>query len=327
MNEHSPTTDRRPEIRLGFADFWPEFDPSDNFFTRLLDRRYRVLVSDDPDFLIYSCFGKSHRRYRCTRIFYTGENLRADWFSTDWAFTFDYSRHPRHFRLPLWPLYLENGESLVKTDAVDPGAIAARKTRFCAFVVSNPLCRVRNEFFRKLSKYKPVDSGGAVMNTIGYRVENKRAFLRDYKFTIAFENASRAGYTTEKLVEPMLAGSIPIYWGDPLVGRDFNTASFISAHDVRSLDELVEQVIEVDRNTARYRTMFLRPWLRSNAVPRCADPEAILEQFDRIFATRIDPVGQRRNVARRLHLHRVPHLIDALRRRAAFEFRKLTRNV
>jgi alpha(1,3/1,4) fucosyltransferase len=314
-----------PEIQLGFSDFWEGFDPEDNFFTRILRRRYRVQISDNPDFLIHSCFGKEYLRYTCTRIFYTGENRRADWYTTDWAFTFDYTSHPRHFRLPLWPLYTE-AQALVKRPDFDPDGVAARKTRFCAFVVSNPLCRVRNTFFRRLSQYKPVDSGGAVLNTLGYRVGDKRAFLRDYKFTIAFENSSRAGYTTEKLVEPMLANSIPIYWGDPLVGRDFDSRSFLSAHDVGSLDALIDQVVEADRDADRYGTLLSHPWLRNNRVPTSADPEVILAQFQRIFETPITPVATRGGLARRLHLHRVPGLMTGLRNRAVWEFRKRNRN-
>ena len=52
-----------------------------------------------------------------------------------------------------------------------------------------------------------------------------------YKFTVAFENNSALGYNTEKLTDPMLAGSIPIYFGNPQIGRHFNTRSFINAHE------------------------------------------------------------------------------------------------
>ena len=30
-------TDTRPEIRIAFVDFWGTFDPTDNYFTRLLE--------------------------------------------------------------------------------------------------------------------------------------------------------------------------------------------------------------------------------------------------------------------------------------------------
>ena len=327
----NPAPATLPSVRIGFAGFWDDFDPADNFFIRLLARRYRVEVVDDPDFLIHSCVGRrrhDHRRHDCVRIFYTGENVAPDWHSTDWAFSFSHVPHPRHFRLPIWVLYLDP-PSLVKSAAYDPAAVLATKTRFCGFVVSNPLCRVRNDFFRRLSKYRPVDSGGKVLNTLGHRVADKRAFLAECKFTLAFENESYPGYTTEKVVEPMLVGSIPIYWGDPLVGGDFDTTSFLSAHDRpgrRMLDELVERVVALDRDDALLCSVLARPWYRGNRVPRCADLDVILDRFTEIFETPIDPVARRRGPARLLGLDRLPDLAASVRRRLIRRYRKLTRN-
>jgi hypothetical protein len=317
-------------IRLGFVAFWEGFDHRDNFFTRLLARRYRVEFCDDPDYIIYSCIGsgrKLQRSYDCVRIFFTGENRPPDWSDCDWAFTFEDTSHPRHFRLPLWGTYADPRE-LVKPADHDPTAVLNGKTKFCAFLVSNPLCRVRNEFFRKLSKYKPVDSGGKVLNTLGHRVADKRAFLSDYKFTISFENESHPGYTTEKVLESMLVGSTPIYWGDPLVGRDFDTRGFISAHDQGPLsrgwlDDLVDRVVEVDRNPDLHRAMHARPWYRGNRVPRCVDADAILDQFTRIFETPIEPVARRTGL--RHTLSRLPAEAASIRRRLTRKWRKLTR--
>jgi hypothetical protein len=324
----------RARVRLGFAGFWDSFDPADNYFTRLLARRYDVEVCERPDYLIHSCIGRGrhdHRRHDCVRIFYTGENVPADWRSTDWAFTFELDPHPRHFRLPHWPFYVDP-RALVKPADVDPDRIVAAKTRFCGFVVSNPLCRVRNEFFRRLSRYKPVDSGGRVLNTLGHRVADKRAFLEECRFTIAFENESHPGYTTEKIAEPMLVNSIPIYWGDPLIGRDFDSRSFISAHDCgsratsRMLDELVERVVAVDRDPALLASMLATPWLRGNRIPRCVDEEAVLEQFTRVFETPVEPVSRRRGPGRALGLDRVPDAIGSLRRRVRRKVRQWTSN-
>ena len=324
----------RPPLRLGFAGFWDTFDPRDNYFTRLLARRYDVIVCERPDFLIHSCIGKGrhdHRRHDCVRIFYTGENVPADWLSTDWAFTFEHDPHPRHLRLPHWPFYVAPA-ALVKPAVVDVERILAAKSRFCGFVVSNPLCRTRNEFFRRLSKYKPVDSGGRLMNTLGHRVADKRAFLAECRFTIAFENESHPGYTTEKIVEPMLVDSIPIYWGDPLIGRDFDTRSFLSAHDCWSratsalLDELVERVVEVDRNPDLLRDLLRRPWLRGNRVPRSVDEELILAQFQKIIETPVEPVARRRSVGRLLGLDRIPDAVGSIRRRVFRKWRQWTCN-
>jgi alpha(1,3/1,4) fucosyltransferase len=320
--------DARPTIRLKFVGFWDGFDTHDNFFTRLLGQRYRLELCDDPDFVIFAYVGKRRRDYRrwnCVRIFYTGENIAPDWSACDWALSFEHSLHPRHRRLPHWPFYVDP-VALVKPPDYDPVATLAAKTRFCAFVVSNPLCRTRNDFFRRLSRYKPVDSGGKVLNTLGHRVGDKQAFLRDYRFTIAFENESHPGYTTEKIVEPMLANSIPIYWGDPLVGRDFDTRSFLSAHDSHSLDDLVERVIEVDRNPALHLELLSRPWFRDNRVPACADSRQILDQFTRIFSTPIAPVARSRSLKHLLGIDRLPAEVASIQRRIRRKYWKITRN-
>ena len=311
-----------PVIRLGYAGFWDSFDPRDNFLTRLLEQRWRIELVAEPDFLIHSCIGRrrhDHRRHDCVRIFYTGENVPADWHSTYWAFTFEYTDHPRHFRLPHWPFYIDPPRLLQPAPGTlasgDVEAILATKNRFCGFVVSNPLCRLRNEFFQRLSKYKRVDSGGKLFNNVGGRVADKQAFLAECRFTIAFENESHPGYTTEKVAEPMLVNSLPIYQGDPLIGNDFDTRSFLSFHDTppgpgvspaAALDLLVERVIEVDRDPALLAETLTRSWYHRNRVPRCADAEAILEQFERIFTTPIDRVSRRRGPARLLGLDQIP---------------------
>jgi len=313
-----------PKVRLRFVGFWDGFDTADNFFTRLLAPSFEIDQESDPDFILYTTVGsrrKDFLRYDCTRIFFTGENVGPDWLNCDWAFTFRHAPHPRHLRLPLWVLYTDP-HRLVKPPEVDAAAILAAKSRFCGFVVSNPLCRTRNDFFHKLSRYRPVASGGKLFNNVGGRVADKRAFLSDCRFTIAFENESAPGYTTEKVVEPMLVDSIPIYWGDPLVGRDFDTTSFLSAHDSPSLDDLVERVVAVDRDPALMARILARPWYPHNRVPPCADTGRILDQFARIFTEQVAPVARRRGVARALGLHRLPAALASIGHRIKRRARK-----
>ena len=272
-------------LRLAYADFWGTFDPLHNYFNTLLSPHYELEAADDPDFLIYSCFGKNFRRFpRATRIFYAGENARPNFRQCDFAFTFDHCDRPEHYRLPLYAWYGDPA-SLVK-GPIDAERILAAKTGFCNFVYSNPRCKMRNRFFEKLSKYKRVDSGGKWLNNIGGRVENKREFLARYKFTIAFENDSHPGYTTEKIVEPMHAGSLPIYWGNPLVHLDFNPRSFVNYFDGGNLDDLVDRVVELDRNDRMYCDMLRQPWYHGNVVNEYVRTENVLAQFERIFAER-----------------------------------------
>ena len=285
---------RRP-IRLGVCDVGPGDEPENNYLVKLLRTRFDIQLCDDPDFLLYSFAGGKHLQYRCVRIFYTGENKRPQWDECDYAFTFEYSEHFHHYR---WPLYAQYGDlnALVKKNNYDAERIIRGKTKFCNFMVTNGACEQRNRFFDLLSKYKRVDSGGKFRNNLGYRVGwgSKQEFIRDYKFTIAFENDSHPGYTTEKIAEPMWANSLPIYWGNPLVHLEFNPRSFVNYFDHGSLEALVERVIEIDRNDDLYLEYLREPWFHGNAPPQHLLPEAMLDQFERIFTTFITPVALRR---------------------------------
>jgi hypothetical protein len=267
----------RQRIKVQFADIWPE---AVNYFVGLLSSRYDLVVSDEPDFLIYSVFGLAHRRYHCVRIQFIGENVRPDFRVCDYAFSFDYPVTPRNYRLPLYALY-GDAASLVKPAGQRPGP---PREQFCCMVVTNGRGdQKRAEFFRKLSAYKRVDSGGRFLNNVGGPVHDKMGLLARYKFTLAFENGSHPGYTTEKLYEAMQAGCLPVYWGNPLVHQDFNTRSFINHHEFPDDDAVIRHIIEVDNNDALYQRYLSEPYYVNNEVNEFVRPENILRQFDAIF--------------------------------------------
>lgn len=307
-------------IRINFSDFWRSFDKEDNYFTRLLRPHYHLEISDDPDFLIYSCYNtegrlhwrngvrrsaaKEFRNYKCIRIFYTSENVRPNFRECDYAFTYDYVDNPNHHRLPFYGLYepqhklpfVEEADKhpLIKTESFDPERILLEKTRFCNFLYSNRHAQKREDFFHKLSKYKKVDSGGSRLNNIGRKVKHKLSFLKKYKFTIAFENFSHPGYTTEKIYQPMLVNSLPIYWGNPLIHQDFNTKSFLNYHDFENDDALIEKIIEIDQNEELYLDYLKQPYFPNNRVNPFIDPHKVLSQFHYIFSHDKVPVAQNR---------------------------------
>lgn len=116
--------------------------------------------------------------------------------------------------------------------------------KFCNFVYSNNICAVpyRELFFKTLSGYKRIDSGGAFLNNMGKKVGDKRQFLHEYKFTLAIENSSMPGYVTEKILEPFMAQSLPLYWGSPTVSSDYNPNSFVNLMNYSSMEEAVERL-------------------------------------------------------------------------------------
>jgi len=128
--------------------------------------------------------------------------------------------------------------------------------KFCSFVYSNhKAAGERDRFFRLLSEYKKVDSGGRHLNNSGGPVKDKTVFLREHKFDISFENARYPGYTTEKIVDAFTAGAIPIYWGDPDISKTFNPEAFINCADYSSFEDVVSEVIRIDNDDVLYKKM------------------------------------------------------------------------
>jgi alpha(1,3/1,4) fucosyltransferase len=291
VKNNSSQLETKPMLKVYFTDFWKEFDPLDNFFINLLKELYNVeLDSDKPDILFYSYRGKTFLNYRCNRIFFTGENIRPKLFDCDYALSYDFSSNKRIIRLPLYVLY-RGFDRLTKPKNIEH--LVKQKNKFCSFLVSNKYSSRRIDFFKKLSKYKKVDSGGRLLNNIGHSVSDKWEFLIPYKFNIAFENTSYPGYTTEKVMEPMIVGTIPIYWGNPLIDRDFNTKSFVNCHDYDNDEEVIEKIIELDTHEGKYREMLTEPWFKDNKPTKYGDMEMIKQNLNNILidARAHTPVG------------------------------------
>ncbi len=286
------------KVRLDFCDFWPGFLKTRNFFYDLLSERFDIQICDQPDFLIYADPGQHvHRIHDCVKIYVSVESFEPDFKACDYAFTCRELNDPRNLRLPFYVLNT-NPQSLRKTGEELAGKMAGRE-KFCSFVVSNAKrakTQKRVQFFHRLSKYKKVDSGGAAFNNIGGRLPPgaKLDFLHSYKFNIAFENSSIEGYTTEKLTEAMWARCLPIYWGNPRIGEEFNTKSFLNYFDFPSEEALIEKIIELDKDDAKYMEYMRQPFFHGNQPNTFFGRERLLDQFERIFSTTITPVSRRR---------------------------------
>jgi hypothetical protein len=263
----------KPILKLGFAD---TFGSVENFFSVILAERFEVVRDDEnPDYLIFGDrnFGDSNSKYdgkNCVKIFYTGENERPWNYRCHYSITFDHDTFDnRNYRLPLYVIYdYDNHFRMVPNTSTlnrEPSDLNVPKD-FCSFVVKNGGCEKRNDWFHRLSSYKPVASGGPLFNNIGYilprgdeSVSAKSDFLNSFRFNLCFENSSYPGYATEKLYEALCAKTIPIYWGSPTIECDFNTKAFLNWHDYQDDDVFFEKIMEIDQNPELYEEMYLQP--------------------------------------------------------------------
>ena len=225
-------------MRINIARFWAGATAGEIVRTILPDLEPYVdfEISSSPQVLLYGPYAGPMPGGRFTRVFIGCENVRPIMTECDWAFGVaheDCINHPRYMRLARWG----DDSNLVQKEK-DWTAILRSKSRFCAFLYANPAF-YRQAFFTALARYKRVDAPGRSMNNmpsidpVPGRPDwsAKIAFLRNYKFVIAFENSVQAGYNTEKLTHAIEADCLPIYWGDPQIERSFNVRRFINARD------------------------------------------------------------------------------------------------
>jgi hypothetical protein len=305
----------RPQIRVAFAYFWPGFEPDDfkGFFPYVYEK-YDLVVSSSPEIVFHSVFVPRWRPYgdpsdhnnvprirpgNYLRVFLSGENMEPLMDQCEYALSFSaLVDHPNHLRLPLW--VYENRASgyppnrLVKDPGTDWEKVASEKDRFCNFVYFHPV-KFRDAIFSAVAAYKHVDAGGICLNNMNgwtvprspSRLRGKIDFFLHYKFTLAIENSIWPGYETEKLVDPVYAGSIPIYVGNPMARVNFDPASYIDLTSFGSLSEMLQFIREVDNDRDLYLKMLAAPFYRGNEIPGCARDDAILAFFERIFQAAI----------------------------------------
>ena len=301
-------------ITVNFVDFWCNFIKEDNYFYNLLSTKFKVVIDEiTPDIVFYSVdYDKKNekQKYLGTKsklVYYTGESTLPNWDECDLAFTFDYnSVHQKNYRLPLWSLYfnwfnrpynlnrdhayLHNLEDFLSKKIVKRKHLS-EKTNFCNFVYSQASGK-RVDFFPKLvnRSKRQIISAGRLYNNVGWNISGrsdhieKIQFLSKFKFTISFENRDYLGYTTEKIIHPMFANSIPIYWGNNNVGiTDFNPKSFINAKNYSSDEELIDYINFLDSNLEEYFNILNQSWFINNKIPEFVLPENVLKRIENIL--------------------------------------------
>ena len=262
-------------IRINYVGFWSSFNKTNNLFYNILSKRYNVEISENPDYLIVSPLGKAYDylKYNCVRIFYAGEEIVPDFNLFDYAIGFDdISFGDRYYRYPLCffgekTFWEKNVLSQEKAKE-----LMSQKVIFCNFIYNeDSIGGYRKKLFNALNKYKRVESYGRYLNNVngnGISYSQKHKVLKKSKFTIAVEGCNYAGVATEKITQPFEDHSVPIYFGNCNIGKDFNENAFVNCHSCSSVENVVNRIIEIDNNDELYLKMLTAPPLISEDYSR-----------------------------------------------------------
>lgn len=309
------------DLKVGFIDFWGDYIPENEYIYKTLQKKYNVIVdNNNPDFLFFSCYGCKHVDYKnVVKIFYTHENLMPNFNLCDYSLSFMRdSLGGRNLYFP--PAMRYDGQD------IPPLSDALLNRKFCNFLYSQDYigsgARLRKEVCLSIMKYRSVDCPGKILHNmeapeLSRREElnwnnSKINFLKNYKFTIAYENTNSDGYMTEKLLDPLLAGSVPIYWGSEGNVFPFSKDCMICASDYPDMESLLARIKEVDENDSLYMSMCqanpLRKALLTHAETR------LLDFFEQIYERGTKPL-----LKDELKLDTVAHILRSSLMRKAFK--------
>ncbi len=272
------------EITVSFASRNPRMQA-------FLEERFAVKIVPkeeyrEADYLIGDTFDDSLFHFDGVRILYTGENHKIDLNTFDYCLTHEYREDTRCHRFPYWLCYLLGKDDLRKylmgdRPLVTPEQLQEEQTEFCAFICKNGKGKLRNALVRNLNKVRKVNCAGPFMNNVGFLLprvpEAKLEYQRKHCFSMAYENECGPGYQTEKIIDAFVSGSIPIYWGNKDVAKEFNPAAFVHARDFRNQGELIDYLIKLADDPVRRAEMINARILQDQDVFTKCDNE--LEAF------------------------------------------------
>jgi alpha(1,3/1,4) fucosyltransferase len=124
-------------------------------------------------------------------------------------------------------------------------------------------------------------------------VESKHETLSKYDFCLAFDNARKPGYITEKVFDPMLVGCIPIYLGAPDIAEVLPQKTFLDYRSIGSARRLLKTICSMSDDEKAERRRAMRQFLGSEPFLRRFGVDAWVHQLLREIEDVISEVGSR----------------------------------
>lgn len=275
---------RLEDIKYSFIYFWPNFYSNKDIFNEkdmkktllpfLTDEQKTQYISD-ANLIICSCFdGFSDDKIKKLKtenpnriiIFFTGEPhiYGRDSTVTDMILGSDTNDNKNNYYAYLGLLYLRLIREKYRHLSLPITNI--NPTKFCC-IVCTLLDKERKIIYENLNNLVKVDGFGRAFRKpirSQYWDYEYLKFLAQYKFMITAENTNRQGYNTEKAINPILAGIIPIYWGSDTIFKFVNRERIIYINDdLSNLHTAIAQILFLDKNPDEYaKVISQQPFLK-----------------------------------------------------------------
>ena len=310
-------------ITVAFLNMWEGFNYDSNFITDALRHFSKQSVNGIPyypqcnaSFVICGPHGQPTIIPRTIpKVFWSAENWPLPHDTYSLYVTNSIKEDDTHLRIPTWMIFIDwfTTNTTIPIDCTDnpirfPLSMAMQphpvsfqeRDEFCAFVVSNPSCTLRNDAFHYVNQYKKVHSGGGLYNNIGGQLSlkypgggcgdvSKYEFFSKHQFTLSFENSQNTGYVTEKVLHAKMAGCVPLYWGS-LQTDDFVPHSFINLSAISSVETVVDVIKKLESRPDLCAKMASTPILDEMRKQKAMD--AMQKMCQKMLALIVKPISE-----------------------------------
>lgn len=163
---------------------------------------------------------------------YKAATLKSVQDMFDYILTFDKTLctlSPKFVYYPLGGCWIEESQRKIYPKTKDISIIASAKN----FTLGHKL---RHQIIKQTSV--GVDVYGRGYNP----VESKLTALKDYRYTIVVENCKLDNYFSEKLIDALTVGTIPIYYGSAAITQTFNKNGILQIDNIADYERVVSTI-------------------------------------------------------------------------------------
>ena len=144
------------------------------------------------------------------------------------------------------------------------------KSKLCSIIASNKIITSGHKLRHSILQYLineniNIDKYGGNFTKLSYSktkpytinhtpkdISNEKIIgLKDYMFSIIIENCKEDYYFTEKLIDCLLSGTVPIYWGCPSICKFFNSKGIITFNTIDELKEILKNITKEKYNSMK----------------------------------------------------------------------------
>jgi hypothetical protein len=289
-------------MKLGYtkgSHYWIHFY---TYLAKLMGSNIQVVNSTQCDVFFYTFWNvKDAKKCRPnTRlVFISGECWDTSTMKCSLLIDCKHVHHTGGKSFMYYPFYVLSfferssnisGQHLIKPPQYSAADQLRRKTKFCAFMYSYDV-DFRVKLFDDISSYKRVDALGKSRNPNPHASDDRKSkqFMdsavnkyKPYKFVICCENKRHPGYVTEKIINAMLADSIPIYYGASDISSHFNPKSFIDIGSFATRQQAIDYIKRVDQDDVLYCSILKEPWFTNNTPTKFFDSSYVAQFFKSI---------------------------------------------